>query len=144
MSEAPLGPFVAMAVLCQRVDRQPDGTVDVIGVVDGVAIDQPEVLVPGQDGPVVSLTALVSVRAGDLRGRHALSVRGQYPSGSDGPSVARPVDFTDSTPGATLAIPLELELDGAGTYWFDVYCNDRLVTRIPLVVHLTGARTSLN
>ena len=33
-----LGPFVALAVLCDRIEPRPDGAVDVHGIVDGVAI----------------------------------------------------------------------------------------------------------
>jgi hypothetical protein len=38
---APLhsGPYVALAVFCTRIDRQTDGSTDVIGVVESLNLD---------------------------------------------------------------------------------------------------------
>lgn len=139
MPESPHhGPFVAFAVLCQRMDRQADGSADVIGIVDGLNLDSP--FVGEQTGgaqtdvPTVLLTALVSIRAGEVRGSHLLAVRGRYPSGDLGPSISRLVELTDQMPAATLSVPLELELEQLGTYWFDVTFDQILLTRIPLMV----------
>jgi hypothetical protein len=124
-----------MAVFCQRLDRQPDGSVDVVGVVDGIHVTADELAAHEPESPpMVRLLALVSLRAGEARGRHVIGVRGRFPSGEIGATLARPVDLTDANPGATLTIPLELEARDAGTYWFDVLCNDRLLTSMPLIV----------
>lgn len=133
VSSAEAGPFVAMAVFCQRVERQPDGTVDVVGVVDGVSVSAPP------DGPlaepaIIRLLGLVSVRAGSVRGAHRLSLQAHFPGGDDGPALVRPIEFSDRAPGATLSFPLELEARDAGLYWFDVFFDDRPLTRIPLIV----------
>src|SRR5687767_14197051 len=97
------GPYVAMAVFCQRLDRQPDGTVDVVGVVDGISLSRDAD--PGGDtfdeAPVVRLLGLVSLRAGAARGRHTLSLRGHFPDGEVGAALTRPIEFTDQAPGAT-------------------------------------------
>jgi Family of unknown function (DUF6941) len=130
------GPFVAQAVLCQRVDRQPDGSIDVIGIVDGVVLERDPDVPPGQP-TIVPLLALVSLRAGRRRGWHELRVRGRYPSGEAGPSMARRVEFTDAHPAATFSVPIELEVDEPGTYWFDLECDGRLLSRILLVVDMT-------
>jgi hypothetical protein len=122
-----------MAVFCQRLDRQPDGTVDVVGVVDGVSVSSPDS--PVDEGPaMIRLLGLVSIRAGAVRGRHVLSLKAQFPGGHPGPSLVRPVELTDFAPGATLSFPLELEARDAGLYWFDVFFDERPLTRIPLIV----------
>jgi hypothetical protein len=136
MTSAPspeTGPFVAMAVFCQRLDRQADGTVDVVGVVDGVSVAPPDVD-PLAAPAMIRLLGLVSVRAGALRGRHVLSLKAHFPGGEQGPALVRPIEFTDLAPGATLSFPLELEARDAGLYWFDVFFNDHPLTRIPLIV----------
>lgn len=130
---------MALAVLCQRMDRQADGSADIIGIVDGLNLDSPflnnqGVGETGGDVPTVMLTALVSIRAGDVRGGHVLGVRGRYPSGFLGPTISRLVELTDQMPAATLSVPLELELEQLGTYWFDVTFDQELLTRIPLMV----------
>jgi hypothetical protein len=134
MSDSTLnGPFVALAVLCQRMDRQADGSADIVGIVDGLNLDSP-FLDDQSEVPTVMLTALVSIRAGDVRGQHQLAIRGRYPTGGLGPSISRLVDLSDQMPAATLSVPLELELEQLGTYWFDVTFDQVLLTRIPLVV----------
>lgn len=131
------GPFVSMAVFCARLDRQPDGTVDVIGVVDGVSLSADAD--PGGDAveptaPVVRLLGLVSLRAGAARGRRTISLKAHFPDGELGATLTRPIELTDHAPGATIGFPFELEARDTGTYWFDVACDDTLLTRIPLVV----------
>jgi hypothetical protein len=122
-----------MAVFCQRLDRQPDGTVDVVGVVDGVSVSSPETA--GPEGPaMIRLLGLVSIRAGAVRGRHTLSLKAQFPGGGQGPALNRAVELTDLAPGATLSFPLELEARDAGVYWFDVFFDNAPLTRIPLIV----------
>jgi hypothetical protein len=122
------------------MDRQADGSADIIGIVDGLNLDSPflneQGVALGEHGdvPAVMLTALVSIRAGDVRGGHVLAVRGRYPSGVLGPTISRLVELTDQMPAATLSVPLELELEQLGTYWFDVTFDQELLTRIPLVV----------
>lgn len=137
-AEAP-GPFVALAVLCDRIEPRPDGAVDVHGIVDGVAITpergDPLGLKPAA---VVSLTALVSLRAGQCRGHHRLAVHGLYPSGAAGPSLTQTIEFTDDVPGASLVVPLELQVHEPGTYHFDVRFDDRLLTRMALQVVCAG------
>jgi hypothetical protein len=129
------GPFVAMAVLCDRVEPRSDGAVDIFGIVDGVMLT-PE----GDDAlglhpaAVLSLNAMLSLKAGSARGEHEVSLQGVYPSGSTGPSVARQVAFTDDMPGVSFVIPLELAVHEAGTYAFEVRCNGLLLTKISLQV----------
>ena len=136
MPADPTGPFVALAVLCDRIEPKPDGTVDVYGIVDGV------VLTPEGDDALglrpaatLSLTAVVSLKAGNRRGTHRISLQGVYPSGADGPTAARPVEFTDDMPGASFVVPLELEVHEPGIYAFDIACDGTLLTRITLQVY---------
>ncbi len=130
------GPFVALAVLCQRYDRQPDGTVDVTGIVDGIGLraESPDRL--QLEPAVVPLTVLVALRAGGVRGLRMVEVRGVFPSGAEGPAVKQRVTFSDDRPGITLRVPLELSVQEAGTYWFDVLSEGVLITRISFDAHV--------
>jgi hypothetical protein len=140
MSADPRGPFVAMAVLCDRVEPKPDGTVDVFGIVDGVVltpeVDEEKELTTDVE---LSLTALVSLKAGNQRGRHEVSLEGVYPSGRPGPRTSRPIEFTDDMPGASFIVPLELHLHEPGLYAFDVRFDAALLTRIGLQVFRASA-----
>jgi hypothetical protein len=131
------GPWVAMAVLCERIAPKPDGTVDVLGIVDGVVVE-PE---HAPDDPLelrpkarVTHTAVVSLRAGDLRGRHAMGLQSAYPSGPAGPGMERAIEFTDENPAASLVVPLQIDVHETGVYAFDVLFDGRRLTRMSLWV----------
>lgn len=128
------GPYVALAVLCQRIDLQPDGTANLIGIVDGLSIDDPAD--SGAPPLILNLRAVIALRGGSVRGPHRITFRGWFPSGAEGLSADKMVAFTDERPAVTLNLPLELELPEIGTYVFDVLCDDDLVTAITLEVQL--------
>lgn len=126
------GPYVALAVLCQRIDMQPDGTADLVGIVDGLAVDDPGD--PSTPPLVLTLRAVIAIRGGSTRGHKRLTLRGWFPSGVEGLSADKLVVFSDARPAVTLNMPLELELLELGTYVFDVLCEDELLTAITLDV----------
>ena len=126
------GPYVALAVLCQRIDLQADGTANLVGIVDGLAIDDPSD--PNTPPLIINVRAVIALRGGTVRGPHTITLRGWFPSGSEGLAADKVVSFTDDRPAVTLNLPLELELPEIGTYVFDVLCDDRLVTAITLDV----------
>lgn len=139
MATPPEGPFVAMAVLCRGVEARPDGTVDVLGLVDGIILT-PEGEEPLGSHPTgrLSLTALVGIRAGSCRGRHILGLHGVHPTGAPGPSAEREVDLSDDSPAASLVVPIDLEVSESGTYHFDVRFDGDLLTRMPLHIEFAS------
>ncbi len=126
------GPYVALAVLCQRIDLQPDGTANLIGIVDGLAIDDPSD--PNTPPLVLNLRAVIALRGGATRGAHTITLRGWFPSGSEGLVADKVVEFSDDRPAISLNLPLELELPETGTYVFDVLFDEVLLTAITLEV----------
>lgn len=126
------GPHVALAILCQRIDLQPDGSADVIGIVDGLAVDDPTD--PATPPLILNVRAVIALRGGAVRGARRLGIRGWFPSGEPGLTAETRVVFTDDRPSVTLNMPLELELHELGTYSFDVLCDDSHLTTITLDV----------
>ncbi|MCC6161992.1 MAG: hypothetical protein IT182_01435 [Acidobacteria bacterium] len=126
------GPYVALAVLCQRIDLQPDGTANLIGIVDGLAIDDPSD--PNTPPLILNLRAVIALRGGATRGAHTITLRGWFPSGSEGLVADKVVEFSDDRPAISLNLPLELELAETGTYVFDVLLDETLLTAITLDV----------
>ena len=127
---------MALAVLCQRIDLQPDGTANLIGIVDGVAIDDPSD--PNTPPLVLNLRAVIGLRGGAARGSHTITLRGWFPSGAEGLVADKVVEFSDDRPAISLNLPLELELPEIGTYVFDVLCDENLLTAITLEVRERG------
>jgi hypothetical protein len=131
---APLqsGPYVALAVFCTRIDRQTDGSTDVIGVVESLNLDSP--FSPPMNNNSLMMTAVVSVRGDTMRGAYPLAIRGHYPDGTPGTTLSQLVEFTDVQPTATIALPIQIAIGDLGEYWFDVTLDQRLLTRVRLDV----------
>jgi hypothetical protein len=132
-SAASHGPYVATAVFCTRIDRQADGSIDIIGVVESVNLASP--FSPPLTNNSLMMTAVVSVRGGTLRGAFPLAIRGHYPDGTPGTTLSQLVEFTDAQPTATMALPIQIAIGDLGVYWFDVTLNQQLLTRIALDVN---------
>ena len=138
MNDPASGPFVGLAVLCQHVERKPDGSMDVLGIVEGVLLDPPGASAadPLELRPVavLPLRLVVSLRAGDCLGWHEVGVAGRYPAGNVGPSTGVRVEFSADRPTATINVPVELEVHEPGSYRFDISLGGRLLTTVPLRV----------
>jgi hypothetical protein len=91
---------------------------------------------PNEMPPVpVNLTAVIGLKAGTARGRHALKLSIEAPSGlTVGEEATLPVLFEGEDRGANLILGMGLQLSEEGLYWFNVLFGDdeRLLTRIPL------------
>lgn len=125
------------ALLCQHVDRRPEGSTDILGVIDGLVVEptntetdplgvKPMALLP--------LRGLVILRAGQQRGWHTLGLQGIFPGGQPGPSLRTRIEFTDDKPGATINIPIDLEVHHPGMYEFEVTYDGTPLTRMSLQV----------
>jgi hypothetical protein len=130
------GPFLSMAVLCEKVLEEKDTTLSLIRIVDRITAQMPPVAgAPEYMPPVsVSLTAVLSFKSGAARGKHAIRLRSESPSGlrSDGPSF--PVLFEGEDRGVNVLAPMAFSATEEGLYWFDVLLDEELVTRMPLRV----------
>jgi hypothetical protein len=126
------GPYVALAVFCTRIDRQTDGSTDVIGVVESLNLDSP--FSPPITNNSLMMTAVVSVRGDTMRGAYPLAIRGHYPDGTPGTTLSQLVEFSDAQPTATIALPIQIAIGELGEYWFDVTLDQQLLTRVRLDV----------
>jgi hypothetical protein len=127
------GPFVTAATFCEKLLIEQDGVLSAIRLVDRLQITARGHEAPEQlpEGGKVKLTLLVALKSGDARGRHAIAIRPQAPSGLNLPEHSLDVMFEGEDRGVNLVI--ELELDAIeGLYWFDVSCGVQLLTRVPL------------
>jgi hypothetical protein len=130
---ASTGPYVGLAVFCTRIDRQADGSIDIIGVVESVNLASP--FSPPLTNNSLMMTVVVSVRGGTLRGALPLAIRGHYPDGTPGTTLSQLVEFTDAQPTVTMALPIQIAIGDLGVYWFDITLNQRLLTRIALDIN---------
>jgi hypothetical protein len=133
------GPFLGMAVLCERVLTEQDGTLSLIRVVDRVTR-----LVPTGPGATaipppqpIPLQLVLSFRSGAARGSHQIAVQVETPSGLRLPENSFSILLEGEDRGANVILNLQtLTLDQEGVYWFDILLAGNLITRVPLrIVH---------
>jgi hypothetical protein len=135
VTEEPGGPYVAMAVLCEKVLQEKDGVLSAIRVIDRIVSTASGPEAPARMPPVaIRLTALLSFRSGIARGSYTVTLRPQAPSGRALPALALPVHFEGEDRGANLVLNLDSVLDEEGVYWFDVLLGEQRLTRMPLRV----------
>jgi hypothetical protein len=139
------GPFLQAAFFCERVLQEADGTVSAIRIIDQQTLSASGADVPSDMPPaIVNTTMLIALKAGETRGRYAIKIGPEAPSGLELPSVNVPVNFPggDGEQGINIIIPMQMQVIEEGLYWFDVVWvddkagadGDRQLTRVPLRV----------
>ena len=132
------GPYLGAALLCERVMEEKDGVLSVIRIVDRV--------IHTAIGPTASvtmppltyaLTALIILKSGAARGTSQVKIDMEEPSGivTSGPSLTALMEGEDR--GANLVMGMQMTFKETGLYWFNVYADDQLITKIPFRVVYT-------
>jgi len=130
------GPYLAMAILCEKALQEQDGVMSVIRVVDRVLHTVAGPSAPESMPPLpINLVAVVSFKSGEARGRYAVKLRPETPSGLKKQEISLPVLFEGGEDrGVNVIVNISLQVQEEGLYWFDVLLDDVVVTRIPLRV----------
>lgn len=145
------GPFVICAAICEHVIEGKDNVLSAIRLIDQITLAN---IAPGQPRPtdprgipgrpsanVVDFTFLVALKAGDFRGSGKVRVEIKTPAGSRLAAKEIEAHFPTETKGQNLILRGDL-VPEAGIYWFEVYFDDRLLTRSPLDVRLVSGSTT--
>lgn len=136
MAEAPRtaqdhfgGPYVGIAVFCEKLLKEADGVASLIRVVDRITFGIPT---PGAAPTAYPLVAVLMFKAGDARGTFAVALRSIGPSGQQLGTIETPVLFEGEDRGVTVALQFAFQPAEEGLHWFDVMVEGQRVTRIPL------------
>jgi hypothetical protein len=128
------GPFINAAFFCEKVIEDKEGVLSAIRIVDrvintAVGLDTPTAMPPMP----VALTLVITLKSGAAKGRLDVRIAVERPSGlqSDLASALSVVLEGDDR-GANLVMNLALTMTEEGLYWFDVYVEETLATRVPL------------
>jgi len=134
MSEQPeiFRPFLHVATFCERVLHEADGVNSIIRMVDRFNVQG----VTEELQPIpLQFTLYVSFKSGFMRGKQKISIRPKSPQNEDLPSMDIPVLFEgDDDRGPAIELPISWIVTEEGVFWWDLYVNDVLVTRMPLRV----------
>lgn len=136
------GPYLAIAVLCTDVIQ--DKTTEQLSLIR--VFDRLVTTAYGEDAPVempatqFNFVIVLSLKAGQDRGRHLLNVHLVRPTQTKDDIISRDLDFSVTTGGMNFVHRSVFEANEAGDYYFDVYLDDDFMTRIPLKIeyHLSS------
>ena len=128
------GPYLSAAFLCEKVLTESDNVKSAIRIVDRVTHtvvrpDPPPTMEPFEH----QLVLYLRFKSGSARGPMSLEVRFTKPSGESPTPLQQTINFEgEDDRGTDVVGNMNLKLDLAGLYWFDVYLDRERLTRIPL------------
>ncbi len=136
--DAPTGPYLIAACLCEKVLVEQDGVHSLVRIVDRITHreagpnateEMPSIHYP--------LHLFISLKPGGTLGSYQIIVRMMKPDGSTQPIGQIPVAFHGGEDqGASLVVVLQAEYTLQGLYWFEIYWEQiqegNLLTKVPL------------
>jgi len=128
----PQGPYLQMAVICERVLREEDGVLSVIRIIDRlthtiVAREMPDPLPPVE----YTIWFALAFKSGAARGRHSLKIVQEEPSGLRRDLFEQSIMLEGQERGANFVAEVRTKFEQEGLYWFDVFLSDQFMTRMP-------------
>lgn len=134
-------PWVAVACICEKVLREEDGVLSAIRIVDKFQVQAQGI--PSGAVPAIPLTALISLKSGDVEGQSEISLRLITPSGAIREVPQRyPILLLGKEHGANLIVNMLLPAKEFGHYELKVIWNDTELTSIPF--RLVGPDESMD
>jgi hypothetical protein len=131
------GPYLVGALLCERVLTEKDNVKSLIRLLDKIVVtatgpEAPEVMSPFNH----SMTIWVAMKRGsDGRSRRVVVTGVEPPSQVRTVLFDQVVDFSgDIGSGIDVLGNIVLHAEQPGLHWFDVHIDERLITRMPLLV----------
>jgi len=129
------GPYVQLALFCERVLREADGVISLIRVVDRVTHTErgPN---PPEEMPEVHypLFLVINLKSGAAKGRYNITITPEQPSGETLQPITISVKMEGEGKGVNIASRIDIPYKLEGLYWFNIQFDNKIITRIPLEV----------
>jgi len=126
-------PFVTAALICENVIEEKTGSLTVVRIAD--RIDYEVEGMPQGMKPAISLKGLLSLKSGSLKGDFTVRIQAVRPSGEKrGDPIVVPVKLLGGDHGVNTILNITLGVEEEGLHWFDVYFENDLISRIPLML----------
>jgi hypothetical protein len=131
--EEQIRPWVQVAAFVNVAMQEgpPGGWVSLIRISDRIFVTGTTDEMPPS---TVQTTMVVMLKAGNMRGSAAVKIRPMTPSKKELPGIEVPVLFEGEERGVNITVPVVMVVKEQGLYWFDVFVEGQLFTRIPLRV----------
>lgn len=128
------GPYLQLACICENLIEDKEGVLSLIRIIDRLNIDM-----VGQEAPAeipegfATVKLVLSFKAGSARGNAMLAIEEEEPSGLRRPRTKIDIFFEGGEDrGVNIVTNAHLHVKTQGLYWFNIYLEDQLVTKVPL------------
>ncbi len=129
------GPYVQVAAFCERVLREADGVLSLVRIVDVITHTERRPDAPKEMPEMhYPLTLVLTLKSGRARGRHEITIKPELPSGGSLPPFTFTVQMEGEGRGVGVVSQIDIPFSMEGLYWFIVYFNEVLLTKIPLEI----------
>ncbi|TVR77012.1 MAG: hypothetical protein EA415_00525 [Sphaerobacteraceae bacterium] len=127
------GPYLLMAVLCQRADQDQYGSFNVINVLEQLVVGSDDPGAPEEfPGFRLESQLVVSLASGEFRGDAVISIVPTDPALKKLEAVSQEVRFSGEDHRVTIVSNVSLDVEHTGVYWFNVLLDDKSICWIPL------------
>ena len=127
------GPYIQMAGLCEQVIEDKAGSFSLIRIIDTITHTEAHPDAPTDMPPVTyPMKLVIMLKSGRARGRHELKIIPELPSGENKPPFTRSAQMEGEERGFNNIINMVFTFTMEGLYWFNIYLDDSLLTKIPL------------
>ena len=131
------GPYLQMAFFCEKVLHEADGVASFIRQIDRLTTTRSDPSAPAKM-PTTTYTPFlaITIKSGAARGSHEIKIFRESPSGirDTAPLFTMTAFFEGEERGVGLYGPITMTLEEEGLYWFDLYVDETLMTRMPFRV----------
>jgi len=129
------GPYLKMACFCEHVLREADGVASLVRVIDRLIHTEAKPDAPAEMPPVkYKMKLVIMLIPGSAMGRHDLKIEREQPSGIRDKPIAITVQMEGGNRGSNIIMDTEMTFPIEGVYWFNVYLDDVLLTKMPFQV----------
>lgn len=139
------GPYIQAAAFCENVIEDKTGALSLIRVVDTFTQTATGSEPPSEMPPVTwQMKLVLMLKAGRARGRYEVKIVPELPSGETKTPLTLTAYMEGEERGQNIIVNFVFTFTMEGLYWFNVYLDDALLTKMPLRVKymrlVTGPR----
>jgi hypothetical protein len=126
------GPYLQAAVFCENVIEGKDGVLSLIRIIDRTIVRTAGTEAPEKMPPTTINARLVLMfKSGFAKGSFPVKIRPQGPDGRRLPDVTVQIHLEGDDRGTNVVLQIGMLVEEEGLYWFDVFLQDKLMTRMP-------------
>lgn len=124
------GPYLSLAVICEKLLVEKDGVQSIVRIVDHFHVHGSP---PDMPPMPVFFTLAIAFKSGFFRGVQRINIEPTTPSGAKMPAMSTTVNFEgDDDRGVFVGMETRFVAPEPGLYWLDIKLGDMTATRVPL------------